>query len=409
MKSLLAAGLLLLLSALDARATFAVIESLEWNTDHASRIGVYKATEGSTLDLDESLKGDAPKTAPVQDGSAEAAGDRVIVFFDPSGKGQGSIDLSHPRNIEAITARLEVLTDADAIIRAVKDRVAHAPRGKHDARGNEDVVIGDKDLLVITGAIPGVANPKGGIGMEIPDDLVPVATARRDLLVLVAGLRAYYDENKTVPPGGNAEIVAALKKARVIPDIELNLNAAGLWCDPWGTPYRINLQTPNFPWAYSCGPNKTDEHGLPNSDDITTDALVMKNVPDSDKALGIPEFDYEFVLVKNGKENSIEKIGADSFSSTDAPVMLLDAIREKEKVYLVYRIYFGKLICVAADVGEQGAIHNVKESPLKDVAVGAYTATFMHEDNGVLAINAGGDLFELTADGAFVKKEPTPR
>jgi hypothetical protein len=93
------------------------------------------------------------------------------------------------------------------------------------------------------------------------------------------GLKAHVDEYGTMPAGNHAAIIKTLLDAnpRKIVFLEIlpqkkpdnpGLSPANEYCDPWGTPYLIDVSNPAFPLAYSFGKDKTDNGGVQGSDDI---------------------------------------------------------------------------------------------------------------------------------------------
>jgi hypothetical protein len=93
--------------------------------------------------------------------------------------------------------------------------------------------------------------------------------ARRDARAIAEGLELYVMENRQFPQGSPAEICALLrgesrgdqnlKKLDYIAASANEMNAAGEFIDPWGTPYRISMSGKMR--VYSCGPNQRDEQG----------------------------------------------------------------------------------------------------------------------------------------------------
>lgn len=93
--------------------------------------------------------------------------------------------------------------------------------------------------------------------------------AKHDVSELVIALNAYAIKFGRPPAGTTAEICAQLAGQNpthepVVDSYEMN--AAGEFIDPWGTPYRL-VSGPLIR-AYSCGPNATDEQG--GGDDIVS-------------------------------------------------------------------------------------------------------------------------------------------
>jgi hypothetical protein len=101
------------------------------------------------------------------------------------------------------------------------------------------------------------------------------AAARTDLAGLLATLKQYQVEYATLPIGNAAEIMNALRgensrKIIFFDGKPTAFNAQGAFLDPWGTPYRIDLSKPEAPRVWSCGPNRRDEGGAKDSDDIVS-------------------------------------------------------------------------------------------------------------------------------------------
>ena len=101
------------------------------------------------------------------------------------------------------------------------------------------------------------------------------AIARIDVTQIRAAIKGYIVEFGIPPTGDHSQIIAALrgKNLRQIIFFEgdaKRFNGRGEFLDPWGTPYRIDVSNPDFPWAYSFGPNKVDEGGTQPSDDISS-------------------------------------------------------------------------------------------------------------------------------------------
>ena len=97
--------------------------------------------------------------------------------------------------------------------------------------------------------------------------------AKNDVQNLCLAMRAYFTEYGALPSGDSVAIIRTLQGSnpKKIPFIELPENqfdAQGEFLDHWKTPYRIDISDPANPKAWSAGPNKKDEPGDPNSDDI---------------------------------------------------------------------------------------------------------------------------------------------
>jgi len=100
--------------------------------------------------------------------------------------------------------------------------------------------------------------------------------AEHDVDQLVLALNGFAKENGRYPKGTLAEIAALLrgedvrgqnpKRLDYIESTTGELNAAGEFIDPWGTPYHINID--GAPRVYSCGPDRADEYG--GGDDISS-------------------------------------------------------------------------------------------------------------------------------------------
>jgi hypothetical protein len=98
--------------------------------------------------------------------------------------------------------------------------------------------------------------------------------AKHDVEILAFALRGFAAENGHLPTGTQAQIAKLLRGENIggqnpkrLDYVEASLsemNSAGEFIDPWGTPYRISDQ--GDARAYSCGPNRQDENG--EGDDI---------------------------------------------------------------------------------------------------------------------------------------------
>jgi hypothetical protein len=212
------------------------------------------------------------------------AGDRFLLFFKTDEKGvlrvAHFVNLSHAwnagNNTEAIDTNFQVLTDADAVLRTVRARLAAHPDGTptrwHEYPGNRFDVEIPEDSSAWKRIFAGST-----CYLLVPDDLKAGVIARRDVRRIVEGIRLYYNENHAMPSTGNAAIIGVLNGGNanhmhygVVFDPKRDFNEARELLDPWGTPYRIDTSNPKFPWAYSCGPDKKDDGGAPGSDDIVS-------------------------------------------------------------------------------------------------------------------------------------------
>ncbi len=100
--------------------------------------------------------------------------------------------------------------------------------------------------------------------------------AKRDVDILALALRGFVAENGHYPTGTRAQIAALLqgetvggqnpKRLDYVVASMGEMNAAGEFVDPWGTPYRLGDGTDAR--AYSCGQNRKDEAG--DGDDIAS-------------------------------------------------------------------------------------------------------------------------------------------
>jgi hypothetical protein len=100
--------------------------------------------------------------------------------------------------------------------------------------------------------------------------------AHRDVTILAVALDGYAVEQHEYPHGAFADVCALLRgesvngqnpqKLDYVEASAYEMNAAGEFIDPWGTPYRILTESQGR--AYSCGPNRLDEHG--DGDDIAS-------------------------------------------------------------------------------------------------------------------------------------------
>lgn len=100
--------------------------------------------------------------------------------------------------------------------------------------------------------------------------------AKHDVDVLALALNGFALENKRFPQGNPAQVAALLRGENIggqnpkkLDYIEAGMgemNKAGEFVDPWGSPYRLSVT--GGVRVYSCGPNRQDEQG--NGDDIAS-------------------------------------------------------------------------------------------------------------------------------------------
>lgn len=105
------------------------------------------------------------------------------------------------------------------------------------------------------------------------DAASPALQAWVDTRDIAFGLRSFYADNEKWPASDLIKICAALKgdnPTQKIYVFEVPRHPTGVFVDPWGTPYLIDLNRPDGPRVYSCGPNKTDEAGEASTDDIAS-------------------------------------------------------------------------------------------------------------------------------------------
>lgn len=100
--------------------------------------------------------------------------------------------------------------------------------------------------------------------------------ARHDVRIIALALDGFARENGDYPKGTRAEICRMLagesvngqnpKQLDYIEARPHEVNGLREFVDPWGEPYRLSVE-PRVR-AYSCGPNRVDEHG--EGDDIAS-------------------------------------------------------------------------------------------------------------------------------------------
>jgi hypothetical protein len=97
--------------------------------------------------------------------------------------------------------------------------------------------------------------------------------ATSDVRWFRTAISAYISEYGQTPTGTQQNILKALQgdNPRRIVFMELSPKIKfkdGLFLDPWGTSYKVELSQDGYNWAYSTGENKVDEGG--HGDDITS-------------------------------------------------------------------------------------------------------------------------------------------
>ena len=100
--------------------------------------------------------------------------------------------------------------------------------------------------------------------------------AKHDVDVLALALEGYASEHGKYPQGTPSQIAALLRgqavgeqnqeKLDYVEAASHEMNAAGEFIDPWGTPYRLLPGSPSQ--VYSYGPNHLDESG--GGDDVAS-------------------------------------------------------------------------------------------------------------------------------------------
>lgn len=130
-----------------------------------------------------------------------------------------------------------------------------------------------KQPWIIAGSIAAVLLV--ALAVLIPPQL-RARKARNDVRLLDFALSNFLLENERVPEGTLAEIAALLRGQSVhgqnvkrLDYVEADvseMNAAGEFIDPWGTPYQMRFEK-GLPRVFSCGPNRKDDNGT--GDDIT--------------------------------------------------------------------------------------------------------------------------------------------
>lgn len=120
---------------------------------------------------------------------------------------------------------------------------------------NQKVIIG---LVIVAVAVA---------GFILSAPLRRQRRARHDVKELLLGLRAYEMEFGKRPDGSLAQICAALRGQNPAQEAVVEsyqINGAGEFVDPWGTPYQIDVKKQVR--VLSFGPNRIDDQG--EGDDI---------------------------------------------------------------------------------------------------------------------------------------------
>lgn len=109
-------------------------------------------------------------------------------------------------------------------------------------------------------------------------------SARRDVASVTAALRQYLTKYETLPQGTHRHVMAALRgqnRMRILffEAATTSFNALGELLDPWKTPHAIDVSDPAKPRVHSFGPDRKDDHGAPESDDIASWRRAVAVVP----------------------------------------------------------------------------------------------------------------------------------
>jgi hypothetical protein len=91
--------------------------------------------------------------------------------------------------------------------------------------------------------------------------------------MITAAIRAYYQEFGVPPSGPPAELMRALrggnsKKIEFLVFEPKRFTESGEFLDAWNTPFNIDVSDPIHPKVISNGPNRTNEQGEADLDDI---------------------------------------------------------------------------------------------------------------------------------------------
>jgi hypothetical protein len=141
-----------------------------------------------------------------------------------------------------------------------------ASRGNQSSRDVVVVKTFPVKLALKIGAVLGVVIL---LGIAFGPVLWRQHCARRDSKALKSAVEIFMLEYGNYPTGSYADVCALLrgesragqnpKKLDYIEAAPGEMNAAGEFVDPWGSPYRIDTESKLR--VYSIGPNKTDDKG----------------------------------------------------------------------------------------------------------------------------------------------------
>jgi hypothetical protein len=104
----------------------------------------------------------------------------------------------------------------------------------------------------------------------------PRLRAKQSTTVLAAMLKQYRVEYDRYPEGDHAAILRALRGDNpqhiiFIEDQDQKLDRQGLWLDPWGSLYRVDVSTADAPpRVWSPGKDKLDDPDNSLSDDVVS-------------------------------------------------------------------------------------------------------------------------------------------
>jgi len=115
--------------------------------------------------------------------------------------------------------------------------------------------------------------PRGCMHEKEKRDSAASANAATEIAQFSSALKSYYVEYGKFLTGDNAAVVRGLRgdNPRKMVFIKLpasTLDDSGEFIDPWGHPYRVDLQNPKGPRVWSIGPDGRDAPDDPSSGDI---------------------------------------------------------------------------------------------------------------------------------------------